>query len=107
MARSAESSRYLPQGGALDLGEDDDNQTQSRSVGFSGQVVDTDKIFAHDNSLTVGASLDYGWTHYTGMSQLATISFTGDAYPLTPSPYIIDEPVRCLALRSESRCCGK
>ena len=42
--------------------------------------------------MTVGASLDYGWTHYTGMSQLATISFTGDAYPLTPSPYIIDEP---------------
>ena len=82
----------ISQGGALDLGEDDDNQTQSRSVGVSGQVVDTDKLFGHDNSLTVGSSLDYGWTHYTGMSQLATISFTGDAYPLTPSPYIIDEP---------------
>ena len=75
-----------------DLGEDDDNQTQSRSVGISAQVVDTDKIFGRDNNLTVGTSLDYGWTHYTGRSQLATISFTGDAYPLTPSPYIIDEP---------------
>ena len=82
----------ISQGGTLDLGEDDDNQTQSRSVGVSGQVVDTDKIFGRDNSLTVGTSLDYGWTHYTGRSQLATVSFTGDAYPLTPSPYIIDEP---------------
>ena len=57
----------ISQGGTLDLGEDDDNQTQSRSVGISGQVVDTDKIFGHDNSLTVGTSLDYGWTHYIGM----------------------------------------
>ena len=39
----------ISQGGALDLGEDDDNQTQSRSVGISAQVVDTDKIFGRDN----------------------------------------------------------
>jgi iron complex outermembrane receptor protein len=82
----------ISQGGTLDLGEDDDNQTQSRSVGVSGQVVDTDKIFGRDNSLTVGTSLDYGWTHYTGKSQLGTISFTGDAFPVTASPFIIDEP---------------
>ena len=44
----------ISQGGTLDLGEDDDNQTQSRSVGVSGQVVDTDKIFGRDNNLTVG-----------------------------------------------------
>jgi iron complex outermembrane receptor protein len=82
----------ISQNGALDLGEDDDNQTQSRSVGFSGQAVDTAKIWGRDNSLTVGASLDYGWTHYTGKSQLGTITFTGDAFPVTPSPFIIDEP---------------
>jgi iron complex outermembrane receptor protein len=82
----------ISQGGTLDLGEDDDNQTQSRSVGVSGQVVDTQKVFGRDNSLTVGSSLDYGWTHYTGSSQLGTISFTGDAYPLTASPFIINEP---------------
>ena len=63
----------LSQGGTPDLGEDDDNQTQSRSVGVSGQAVDTDKICGHDNTLTVGASLDYGWTHYTGNSPLGTI----------------------------------
>ena len=78
--------------GTLDLGEDDDNRTQSRSLGVSGQVVDTDKIFGRDNTLTAGTSLDYGWTHYTGSSQLATITFAGDAYPLTPYPFIIDEP---------------
>ncbi len=82
----------LSQGGTLDLGEDDDNQTQSRSVGISGQGVDTDKIWGHDNTLTVGASFDYGWTHYTGNSTLGTISFLNNAYPLTASPFIIDEP---------------
>jgi iron complex outermembrane receptor protein len=82
----------ISQGGTLDLGEDDDNQTQSRSVGVTGQVVDTDKIFGRDNSLTVGTSLDYGWTHYIGSSQLGTIAFAGNAFPVTPSPFIIDEP---------------
>ena len=82
----------ISQGGTLDLGEDDDNQTQSRSVGVSGQVVDTDKVFGHDNTLTVGTSLDYGWTHYTGNSTLGTIAFTNNSYPLTASPFIIDEP---------------
>jgi len=81
----------ISQNGALDLGEDDDNQTQSRSLGVSGQAVDTDKIFGHDNTLTVGTSLDYGWTHYTGNSTLGTITFTNNSYPLIASPYIIDE----------------
>ena len=82
----------ISQNGALDLGEDDDNQTQSRSVGVSGQAVDTAKIWGRDNTLTVGTSLDYGWTHYIGSSQLGTITFADDAFPVTPSPFIIDEP---------------
>src|SRR5580658_3965319 len=82
----------ISQNGALDLGENDRNQTQSRSLGVSGQAVDTDKIYGHDNTLTVGTSLDYGWTHYTGNSQLGTISFTNFSYPVTGYPYIIDEP---------------
>jgi iron complex outermembrane receptor protein len=82
----------ISQGGTLDLGEDDDNQTQSRSIGVSGQVVDTDKIWGRNNSLTVGTSLDYGWTHYTGNSTLGTIQFTNNSYPVIASPYIIDEP---------------
>jgi iron complex outermembrane receptor protein len=82
----------ISQNGALDLGEDDDNQTQSRSVGFSAQAVDTAKIWGRDNTLTVGTSLDYGWTHYIGQSQLGTVTFAGDAFPVTPSPFVIDEP---------------
>jgi iron complex outermembrane recepter protein len=82
----------ISQDGALDLGENDRNWTQSRSLGVSGQAVDTDKIFGHDNTLTVGTSLDYGWTHYTGNSTLGTIVFSGFAYPVSNSPYIIDEP---------------
>jgi iron complex outermembrane recepter protein len=82
----------ISHGGALNLGEDDDNQTRSRSVGLSGQVVDTDKVYGRPNTLTVGASLDYGWTDYTARSQLGTISFTGDAYPVTPSPFLIYAP---------------
>jgi iron complex outermembrane receptor protein len=82
----------ISQNGALDLGEDDDNQTQSRSVGVSGQAVDTAKIWGRDNTLTVGTSLDYGWTHYIGQSQLGTITFADNAFPVTPSPFIIDEP---------------
>jgi iron complex outermembrane recepter protein len=82
----------ISQNGALDLGENDRNWTQSRSLGVSGQAVDTDKIFGHDNTLTVGTSLDYGWTHYTGNSTLGTVTFSGFAYPVSNSPYIIDEP---------------
>ena len=82
----------ISQNGALDLGEDDDNQTQSRSVGVSGQAVDTAKIWGRDNTLTVGTSLDYGWTHHIGSSQLGTITFADNAFPVTPSPFIIDEP---------------
>ena len=59
------------------------NRARSASA---GRLVDTDKICGRDNSLTVGTSLDYGWTHYTGNSQLGTISFTDDAFPVTPLP---------------------
>ena len=82
----------ISQNGALDLGENDRNQTQSRSLGVSGQAVDTDKIWGRDNTLTVGTSLDHGWTHYTGNSELGTINFANNSYPLTGYGYIIDEP---------------
>ena len=54
----------ISQNGTLDLGEIDRNWTQSRTVGGSAQAVDTDKIYGHDNTFTVGASLDYGWTRF-------------------------------------------
>jgi len=83
----------LSQNGTLDLGEIDRNWTQSRSLGFSAQAVDTAKINGRDNTLTVGTSLDYGWTRFTGNSQFGTIvNDDNTSFPVIGSPYIIDEP---------------
>ncbi|MBV9289203.1 MAG: TonB-dependent receptor [Hyphomicrobiales bacterium] len=83
----------ISQNGALDLGEIDRSWTQSRSLGGSAQAVDTDKIDGRDNTLTVGASLDYGWTRYTGNSQLGTFfNDNNTSFPIIPFPYIINEP---------------
>jgi iron complex outermembrane receptor protein len=83
----------VSQNGALDLGEIDRNWTQSRSVGGSAQAVDTDKLYGHDNTFTVGASLDYGWTRFNGNSQLGTfVNDNNTSFPLIGYPYLIDEP---------------
>ena len=83
----------ISQKGAIDLGEIDRNWTQSRSVGGSLQGVDTDKIFGQDNTLTVGASLDYGWTRFNGNSQLGIVpGFASNNLFVQGYPYIIDEP---------------
>jgi iron complex outermembrane recepter protein len=83
----------ISQNGAIDLGEIDRSWTQSRTVGGSAQAVDTDKIYGHDNTLTVGASLDYGWTNYTGNSQLGIVpGLINNALPVLGFPYLISEP---------------
>ena len=83
----------ISQSGTIDLGEIDRFWTQSRSLGGSAQAVDTDKIYGHDNTLTVGASLDYGWTHFTGNSQLGAVpAFANNSLPVIGYPYHIDEP---------------
>ena len=83
----------LSNGGTTDLGEIDRNWTQSRSLGASVQAVDTDKLAGHDNTLTVGASLDYGWTRFNGNSQLGIVpSFVNNSLPVIGLPFIIDEP---------------
>ena len=86
MTRWAESSPTSRRAERSTSARTTDNQTQSRSLGVSGQAVDTDKIFGHDNTLTVGTSLDYGWTHYIGNSQLGTITFTQQLVPVDPLP---------------------
>ena len=62
----------ISQNGTIDLGEIDRFWTQSRSLGGTAQAVDTDKIYGHDNTLTVGASLDYGWTHFPATASSAS-----------------------------------
>jgi len=87
----------ISQNGAVDLGETDRFWTQSRSVGGSAQAVDTDKLFGHDNTLTVGASLDYGWTNFCGDSELGTIAAYDNSFPVIGSGYILEEPDSYLA----------
>jgi iron complex outermembrane receptor protein len=83
----------ISQDGTLDLGEIDRSWTQSRSLGASVQAVDTNKILGHDNTLTVGASLDYGWTRFTGNSQLGTFANDNNtSFPVIGAPFLIDEP---------------
>ena len=87
----------ISQNGAVDLGEIDRSWTQSRSVGGNAQVVDTDKIFGRDNTLTIGASLDYGWTNFNGNSQLGVIGYADNSFPVIGSAYFLDEPGSYLA----------
>jgi iron complex outermembrane receptor protein len=88
----------LSNGGTTDLGEIDRNWTQSRSLGASVQVVDTAKLAGHDNTLTVGASLDYGWTRFNGNSQMGTFfNDNNTSFPMIPFPFVIDEPASFLS----------
>ncbi len=88
----------ISQNGTIDLGETDRNWTQSRSLGGSAQAVDTDKIDGHDNTFTVGASLDYGWTIFTANSQLGIVpGFVNNSLPVIGFPYLISEPDSYLA----------
>ncbi len=87
----------ISQNGAVDLGEIDRSWTQSRSGGGNAQAVDTDKLFGHDNTLTIGASLDYGSTNFNGNSQLGVIGYYDNSFPVIGSPYFLDEPGSYLA----------
>jgi iron complex outermembrane recepter protein len=71
------------------MGEIDDNWTHTYSTGTTLQLTDTDQILGQKNNFTAGVSLDHGWTHFTGSSEL------GDLPPdLVVSSYneLINEP---------------
>ncbi len=72
------------------LGEIDSNWTRTYSTGATVQLTDTDKIFAHDNTITGGVSVDHGWTHFGGDSTLATLP---PDFVVPTSNEIIDEPM--------------
>jgi iron complex outermembrane recepter protein len=55
------------------LGELDDNQVSSNTVGGSAQFTSTTKVFDHDNHFVIGASLDHGYTQFSAQSELGTI----------------------------------
>jgi iron complex outermembrane recepter protein len=52
------------------LGELDDNQVGSNTVGGTAQFTSTNKIFEHDNHFTIGASIDHGYTQFSAQSEL-------------------------------------
>ena len=71
------------------LGEIDSNWTRTLSTGATAQLTDTDRIFGHDNTITAGASVDHGWTHFSGSSVLSTLP-PNFVTPFTSE--IVDEP---------------
>ncbi len=56
------------------LGENDRTFTQTTSVGTTAQATNTDKLFGHDNRFTLGASFDYGVTHFGSSAELGIIN---------------------------------
>jgi iron complex outermembrane recepter protein len=55
------------------LGELDDNQVASNTVGGTAQFTSTNQVFGHDNHFVYGASLDHGYTQFNAQSELGTI----------------------------------
>ncbi len=72
------------------LGEIDSNWTRTLSTGATAQLTDTDKILGHNNTITAGASIDHGWTHFTGSSVLSTLP-NNFVTPFTNE--LIDQPL--------------
>ncbi|WP_219321082.1 TonB-dependent receptor [Methylovirgula sp. HY1] len=65
------------------MGEIDRNWTATKTIGTTAQLTDTDQILGHKNSITAGVSVDNGWTHFGGDSQLGSLpsSLTIGQYP--------------------------
>jgi iron complex outermembrane recepter protein len=55
------------------LGELDDNQVSSNTVGGTAQFTSTNKVFDHDNHFVFGSSLDHGYTQFNAQSELGII----------------------------------
>ena len=83
----AQLANAFPPGATL--GEIDRTHTQSTTTGATLQATDTNPLFGHANHFVIGASFDYGVTHYGASAELATInpdfSLTGAGVFLGPS----------------------
>jgi iron complex outermembrane recepter protein len=55
------------------LGELDDNQVGSNTVGGTTQFTSTNKVFGHDNHFVIGAGVDHGYTQFNAQSQLGIV----------------------------------
>ncbi len=71
------------------LAEIDRTQTQTTSAGATLQATNTDRLWGRNNQFVIGASFDYGFTHYGASAQLGTINpdfgVSGSSFFLGPS----------------------
>ncbi len=59
--------------GTAILGEVDRNWVSTNSFGGTAQLASTNKVFEHDNHFVVGASVDHGYTQFTGSGELGVM----------------------------------
>ena len=71
------------------LGEIDRTHTQTTSAGLGLQATNTDDLIGHKNHFVIGASFDYGVTHYGASAELGLVnpdfSVSGSGVFLGPS----------------------
>jgi iron complex outermembrane recepter protein len=73
------------------LGEIDRTWTTTNSFGGSVQAASSEKVFGHDNNVTVGLSVDRGLVQFATTSELGTVN--ADQFPVVyGSGLFIDQP---------------
>jgi hypothetical protein len=70
------------------LGENDRTYTQTTTIGATLQGTNTDKLFGHNNHFVLGASFDYGVTHFGSNAELGTVN---PNYIVNPSGIFIGD----------------
>jgi iron complex outermembrane receptor protein len=93
-ALTTTTGQNVPSTGTLGssvLGEIDRTWTSTNSFGGSLQAASSEKLFGHDNSFTIGTSVDRGLVQFTTTSELGTVN--PDTFPLVVgSGLFIDQP---------------
>ena len=79
----------ISQGGAVSIGEVDQETLHSVSVGGSMQATETGALFGRENHLSVGGSLDSATTHFASDAQVGTID---PALVVAVSGLFVDTP---------------
>jgi len=76
-------------GGAIPIGEDDQNATRSVGLGGSLQATDTGSLFERDNHLVAGISFDHAATNYQAFAEIGVVT---PQLVVAPSGLFVNEP---------------
>ncbi|HVJ51343.1 MAG TPA: TonB-dependent receptor [Aliidongia sp.] len=79
----------ISQGGTIPIGENDQNETRTISLGGSVQGTYTAAIFGRENHFVLGASIDHAATDYQAFAELGTVS---PQLVIGSSGFFVDEP---------------